>query len=241
MTKIENNLRDIRTMYGLSQEDVANAMGINSRSTVVAVEKGERDLTSEEMGRLADYLGVEMVDLITLDMPNYDKYREMIVETLRRYQAYSGHSAPKTLLAKLIYLIDFAWYYEELIPMSGMKYRRLQYGPVPDQYFRFVDELVDDNKLGLQIKSIPGRSTKSQSLSVTSEAADEPLQYLGIKEVEMIDAVTKEWKDADVDEIVSYTHTQLPWQICRPNEFIPYELITQEEPEHVYKKLPSIV
>ena len=110
------NLKEIRQMYGLSQSDIAEAIGVKSRSTIVAIESGDRDLTSEELGRLADHLGVEIADLIAYEIPDYDKYREMLVETLRRYTELTGHGIPKTLYAKLIYFADFAWFYDQLKP-----------------------------------------------------------------------------------------------------------------------------
>ena len=42
---------------------------------------------------------------------------------------------PKTKLAKLLYLADFAWYYDHLKSMSGMQYRKITFGPVPDTFF----------------------------------------------------------------------------------------------------------
>lgn len=229
------NLKEIRQMYGLSQSDIADAIGVKSRSTIVAIENGDRDLTSEELGRLADYLGVEIADLIAYEIPDYDKYREMLVETLRRYESYNDKPISKTLLAKLIYLADFAWFYNELKPMSGMKYRRLQYGPVPDQFFRIVDEMVDRGDLQLKvIPPAPGKKSPAQKLSLSGDLSNEPVQYLSHKELSLIDDIVKKRKDDTVDEIVEFTHNQLPWQVTRPNEFIPYELITQEEPENVY-------
>lgn len=224
---LEKNLRELRATHGLSQDDVAKAIGV-SRSSIVATEKGERDLSSEELGKLADFLGLDIVDLLSLDIPDYDKYREMILEALRRYSEYAGKSATKTLLSKLVYLADFAWYYDQLRPMSGMKYRRLQYGPVPDQYFRVVDELIDEGKMSLQV------GDEAQWLNLTRSARSVPPQYLSTQELDLIDKIAKKWKDASTKEIVNFTHTQLPWQICRQNELIPYELITQEEPERVY-------
>lgn len=224
-------------MYGLSQSDIADAIGVKSRSTVVAIESGDRDLTSEELGRLADYLGVEIADLVAYEIPDYDKYREMLIETLRRYQTYNNEKpgASKTLLAKLIYLADFAWFYNELKPMSGMKYRRLPYGPVPDQFFRIVDEMVDRGELDLKvIPPTAGKKSPAQKLSLSADLFDEPIQYLSQKELSLIDEIVKKRKDDTVDEIVDFTHNQLPWQVTRPNEFIAYELITQEEPENVY-------
>lgn len=228
------NLKEIRKIYGLSQAEVAEAMGIKSRTTIVAIENGVRELTAEELGKLADYLGVEITSLLNYEIPDFNKYREMLTETLRRYEYYSGHPAPKTLLAKLIYLVDFAWFYNELKPMSGMKYRRDQYGPVPDQFFKTVDDLVESGDLRLDIQQIPGRRSATQSLSLNDDLRNLPNQYLSEKELSLIDKVVRKWQKTNVDEIVDFTHHQLPWQVTRPNEFIPYELITQEEPNNVY-------
>ncbi len=54
---------------------------------------------------------------------------------------------PKTKLAKLLYLADFSWFYKHLAPMSGLTYRRIKYGPVPDQYFRALEELMDEHQI----------------------------------------------------------------------------------------------
>ena len=193
------NLKEIRALHDLSQADIADAIGV-SRGTVVAIENGDRDLKSEELGRLADYLGLEITDLINYEIPNYDKYREMLIETLRRYKAYTDRPTSKTTLAKLIYLADFAWFYNTLKPMSGMKYRRLQYGPVPDQFFRIVDEMIDKGDLNLDI--IPpteGKKSPAQKLSVTADAADEPIQFLSRHERELIDAIVKKHQDDSSD------------------------------------------
>lgn len=229
------NLKEIRQMYGLSQSDVADAIGIKSRSTIVSIENGDRDLSSEELGRLADFLGVEIADLISFEIPDYDKYREMLIEALRQYQKLNNKPASKTLLAKLIYLADFAWFYNELKPMSGMKYRRLQYGPVPDQFFRIIDEMVEKGELSLEvIQPAPGLKSPAQKLSLSKDLDKEPLQYLSQRESSLIEKVVMKHKDDTVDGIVTFTHNQLPWQVTRPNEFIAYELITQEDPENVY-------
>lgn len=225
---LEKNLRELRKVYGLSQEQVAEAIGVK-RTTLVTVEKGERELTSEELGKLADYLGVDIVDLMTQEIPDIEKYQEMIVETLKRYCKYSGKSATKTMLAKLLYLADFGWYYNHLQPMSGMKYRRIHYGPVPDQFFRVVEEMIDAGKLNLS-PSPEG----AQWITLTRAGKGSTINKLSDKEKSLIDSVAKRWKDANTNEIVTFTHNQLPYQVSRPNQYIPYELITQEEPENVY-------
>jgi hypothetical protein len=42
------------------------------------------------------------------------------------------------------------------------------------------------------------------------------------------------WKNKNTQDIVNFTHNQLPYTICRVDEIIPYELITQEDPGMVF-------
>ena len=46
--------------------------------------------------------------------------------------------------------------------------------------------------------------------------------------------IAKKWKDKKTKDIVNFTHNQLPYSICREDELIPYELITQEDPGKVF-------
>ncbi|PJE66767.1 hypothetical protein COU93_02460, partial [Candidatus Shapirobacteria bacterium CG10_big_fil_rev_8_21_14_0_10_36_6] len=54
------------------------------------------------------------------------------------------------------------------------------------------------------------------------------------EESEFIKKIAKKWQKKRTNEIVAFTHEQLPYKICSPGEVIPYELITQQEPEYVY-------
>lgn len=46
--------------------------------------------------------------------------------------------------------------------------------------------------------------------------------------------IANKWRDKKTKDIVNFTHNQLPYFLCRDNEVIPYELITQEDPDKVY-------
>jgi transcriptional regulator with XRE-family HTH domain len=226
MMDVNINIKDIRKAYDLSQADIALAIGVKSRGTVIAIENGERPLTMTEAGKLADYLGLNILDFFS-ETTNVDKYRETLIETLKSYNDMAKKSLPKTFLAKLIYLIDFAWFYNELQSLTNAKYRRLQYGPVPDIYFRIVDEFVEDGTIKLEY------GDRAQLLSIDGNRL-KPNEFLTEREKSFINEVVDKWKDKTTTDIVEFTHRQYPWQICRPGEFIPYELITQEDPDNVY-------
>jgi uncharacterized phage-associated protein len=155
-----------------------------------------------------------------------DKYKHMILAYLRAHISEDG-KVTKTKLAKLLYLADFAWYYDHMKSMSGMHYRRLQYGPVPDMFFRALDELEDAGKIVVERKE-----TEEREMFLISESEsnkNDPLEKVSPDEVSLIARIAKKWKDKKTQDIVTFTHNQLPYRICRDNEIIPYELITQEK------------
>lgn len=63
-----DNLRRLRTRQGLSQEAFAVEIGFH-RTYVGGVERGERNLTLQSVERLADILGVEPLELLTVTPP----------------------------------------------------------------------------------------------------------------------------------------------------------------------------
>ncbi|WP_435084728.1 helix-turn-helix domain-containing protein [Gordonia hongkongensis] len=60
---VGRNLRRYRLERGYSQEAFADFMGVH-RTYMGGVERGERNLTLQTLERIADYLGIDPVDLL---------------------------------------------------------------------------------------------------------------------------------------------------------------------------------
>ena len=52
--------------------------------------------------------------------------------------------------------------------------------------------------------------------------------------MEIIKKIGVKWKNKNTRDIVDFTHEQLPYKICAPDEAMPYELIIQQDPDYVY-------
>ena len=155
----------------------------------------------------------------------------MILTFLRMNISKDG-KIPKTKLAKLLYLADFAWFYNSLESMSGMQYRKIIYGPVPDTFFRVLDELEEDGKIIVDRKNENGKECFLVSESESNK--NEKIQTISTEEKSLMKKIAEKWKDKKTQEVVNFTHNQLPYSLCRDNELIPYELITQVDPGLVY-------
>ena len=228
-----NNIEKARTMRGYTQEQIAHALGI-SRPTYSNIESGKKELSISQAKALASMLCISLEDILGASdgdsvffniIASTEKYKQLILNSIKN-GADSDGKITKTKLAKLVYLADFLWYYGNSSPMSGMTYRKLPQGPVSDVYFRALDEMED---AGVVI-----REPKGNAFMYSLVEQEVPDSRLSEQECDLINKICQAWKGKSTAEIVEFTHRQLPWQICRDGEAIPYSLITQEEPEKVY-------
>lgn len=225
--KYASLIKALRMERGFSQLFVALKLGL-SRQSYMTVERGTRELTLPEAEKLHGLYGISIEDLANAVVPQYEKYKEMILAFLQDSVPYRDGKVPKTKLAKLLYLADFAWYYNKLESMSGMQYLRRAYGPVPDPYFRALDELEEEGKITID------RKGEALLVGLGKGVERQKLNSLKTDEKILINKITDKWKDKRTPEIVNFTHEQLPYKLCASDEVIPYELITQEDPENVY-------
>ena len=223
----------LRKSANLSQEDLAKQLGI-SRPTLIAIEKGERDITLTELKTISEIFDIpieiildedlriaQKVDLKKFSEKAFQRFHNLILECIK-YGADDDGKITKTKLAKLVYLCDFANYYHFLNPISGFEYRRLAQGPVAIEFFDIIDsdESVNVEKKG---KAMMVSLVEQPNSSVFSK-----------KELNLIRNICKKWKSAKTQEIVDFTHSQVPWKVCKERGVIPYSLINNEAPENVY-------
>jgi transcriptional regulator with XRE-family HTH domain len=220
--KLANQIIKLREQSGLTQERVANKLGL-SRQRYIAIEKADRDLNIEELEILSTLFGISIIDFFN-EPRNNKKFVQMYFYILKQIG-----KVQKTKLAKLLYLADFRNFYEELEPMSGVRYIRREYGPVADIFFEITEDLFDRGKISIE--------PFNDALMISSTTNDIGEDLLSNDEKNRIKDICKLWKDKRVGEIVNFTHQQKPWKACLDGEYIPYTLIIQENPANVYKPI----
>ena len=214
----------LRKHFRYSQEDIASKLGV-SRQTYAKFESGEGDLNTSQIQQLADIFGVTVPELY-FEVKDTKKFKQMFVYILSKF---NNHGLPKTKLAKLLYLSDFYYYYNNLESISNVHYKCNDYGPLAEPFLETVDDMNQNGELHIDILD-GGAQMLTLSKSVNIKDYDD----LTIDEKKTIDSVCKKWKDANSQELVNFTHNQKPWMACRPGEIIPYDLILQEDPDRVF-------
>ncbi|MEX2405448.1 MAG: type II toxin-antitoxin system antitoxin SocA domain-containing protein [Candidatus Paceibacterota bacterium] len=226
---IADAIKQLRTERSITQKELADILGV-SRNTVVLLEKGERDLTVEEAKTLSRVLGIRVEALSGGQMPDFEKYKQIILFIL----SLTGGDGriPKTKLAKILYLADFTHFYHTMESMSGMQYRKIQYGPVPDEFFRALEELEWEHLINVEIKEKEEYVTHLVSLTDGGKAAD--VDQVSGSEKSLLRKIMKKWENKSTRDIIGFTHQQLPYKLAFEGEFIRYSLIGQEEEKNLY-------
>ena len=125
----------------------------------------------------------------------------------------------ETVLYKLLYFSDFNYYelYEE--HLTGAKYRKLPYGPVPQKLDTIIGQMMEQG----QIQRIKTEYyDKIQTRYIPLAKAD--LTQLKASEKEVIDRVIQQLSDWSATAISNYSHMDMPWLASKEGEEINYEL-----------------
>lgn len=218
-----NNIINLRKKFGYSQQEIADKLGI-TRQTYIKIEKDENQPTTKQLETLANLYGVPVEEFF-YGVQNIEKFKQMYLYILSKFKK---NGIPKTKLAKLLYFADFRHFYNNLESMSGVLYRCKDYGPLADPFLDLTEDMSESGEI--KIECLSGGANM---ISIKSTTFNNSYDLLTSEELKEIDDICKKWKDIDTKQIVNYTHQQKPWMACRKDEIIPYELILQEDPEHV--------
>lgn len=247
--EIGQRIAELRKMKGLSQEDLAKSVKI-SRPSLAQIELGNRSVNVLELQRLSLILGFSMDYFMSknftvsqnldgkteakskkpevrISVPTLkiNKFKNVLLYILER--CAGKPNVGETVLYKLLYFSDFNYYelYEE--HLTGAKYRKLPYGPVPQKLDIIIKQMID----GEQIKRI--KTTyfdKMQTRYIPLVKAD--LTELKASEKEVIDKVIEQLSDWSAAMISNYSHGDKPWKATDTNDDINYELAFYRRPPY---------
>jgi len=239
--QIGQRVTDLRKMKGLSQENLAKSVKI-SRPSLAQIELGNRSVDVLELQRLSLVLGFSMDDFMSknftmsqdlegkaeakskktnerISVPTLqvNKFKNVLLYILER--CAGKPNVGETVLYKLLYFSDFNYYelYEE--HLTGAKYRKLPYGPVPQKIDTIIGQMMEK---GLIQRIKTEYFDKMQTRYIPLVKAD--LTELKASEKEMIDKVIEQMSDWSASAISSYSHKDMPWIASKEGEEINYEL-----------------
>ncbi len=239
-------ITELRKHKGWSQEEMAKAIDM-SRPSYAQIELGNRGLDVLELNNLSMVLEFSLDAFMSPDFWDKDvldnkeektakkneeriaiptlqikKFKNVLLYILER--CAGKPNVGETVLYKLLYFSDFNYYeiYEE--HLTGAKYRKLPFGPVPQKLDAIIEQMIEKKQLQ-KIKTTYHDYIQTRYLPLTK--AD--LTQLKASEVEVIDYVLLQMSDWTATAISEYSHKDMPWLASKEGTDISYELAFYRE------------
>jgi len=238
--EIGKRIAELRKRKGLSQSELAKYVEI-SRPSLAQIELGNRGVDVLELQCFSNVLGFSLDDFISkefivseviifnedkemkkeeerISVPKLqvNKFKNVLLYILER--CAGKPNVGETVLYKLLYFSDFNYYelYEE--HLTGAKYRKLPYGPVPQKLDVIVHQMIKNGEL-TRIKTDYHGYPQTRYLPLVK--AD--LTDLKASEKDVIDRVIEQMSDWSAAAISNFSHQDMPWLASKEGEEINYE------------------
>lgn len=228
-------IKRIREDMHISQDEAARVLGM-TRPTYKATESEERDITVKELRKLCKLFGMSMEQFLfsSTQSDSYEnrmtKYKQVILNCLQYGSSPSESKMTKSKLAALVYMCDFAAYYQHKESLSGLPYRHTEYGPIVDAYYRMIDELYDEGAITIELR---GRAIQIHAIEPAA-----PHSLLSDEHVALIKDVCTPWRVKATQSILDFVKHQTPWKDYTQGEIIPYRSIL-DEPTNPFIRLET--
>ena len=245
-------IKDLRKKTNVSQEELANYIGV-SRLTYVSAENWKRTFKEKEIKKIAEFFEKDLSYFLEENKNNKKKsdknrrIKDLILYIAKNFE--SKESLWKAMLNKLLYFSDFNYCEWTWNLISGATYKKLPFGPVPKNINEILDEMVqdweiviqDETKFDYSMKKII--ALKEHNLQtfekIDRENRQEKSNYKPYEDLptptEIIDWVLIRFKNWTANAISELSHEDTPYKATKNY----WDVI---KPTHVfYRSKPFIV
>jgi transcriptional regulator with XRE-family HTH domain len=244
--EIGKRITELRKLKGLSQADLAKRINI-SRPSLAQIELGNRSVDVLELQNFSMILGFSLDEFMSnnfsatdsidikpqtkkqnaeerISVPKFqlNKFKNVLLYILEK--CAGKPNVGETVLYKLLYFSDFNYYelYEE--HLTGARYRKLPFGPVPQKLDTIINQMIDAGHLH-RIKTDYFGLQQTRYLPLVKANLTE----FKASEKEVIDRVIDQMSDWSATAISNYSHKDLPWEVTDEGKYISYELAFYRE------------
>lgn len=235
---VGKNLVVLRKAAGLSQDDVARALNM-TRPAYKQLEVDDREPTITEVNALSELFGVRVEDLTNdslfhqtiLSITNWDgiedsvdkiKYKNLMLYLAAKVGAWPN--VGETVFYKLIYFIETLAYSKNKKTITGERFRKLQYGPVPASFQTLTRDMISGGELDkvqgryftyMQTKYLP-------RIEATGLTPDEKA---------IIDSIISRLGSESATYLSNLSHEDKPWLEAVNNDYVDISLISDTDPD----------
>lgn len=148
--------------------------------------------------------------------PNFEKFTEMVVY-------FSDKLAPfKTKMNKLLFYSDFFMFKQSCFSISGVRYKAIDMGPVPNNFQSIFEYLANNNEIEICTTEFPNGYTGEQFKA--SEGRKFNIELFTDNEMRTLEKVASIFKETSTSEIIELSHLEEAWKQNASNKsVISYE------------------
>lgn len=154
-----------------------------------------------------DYLlGDHIADIYSgYRTPNLEKFTEMVVFFSEKTQPF------KTKMNKLLFYADFLMFKTSCFSISGVRYRAIDMGPVPNNFQSIFEYLANNKTIEIKYTPFPQGYTGEQFKPNPDKVFDPTL--FSEQELDVLNRVAQSFNTTSTSEIIEKSHLEKAWEL----------------------------
>lgn len=216
LIKLVNDPNKIKDLVLISDglSETVKAKILNRVEALIEKEKQE-SFTKEFENYLVNGLAPD--EFSGFKKPDLARFAQMILFFAEKLSPW------KTQLNKLLFYTDFLMFKQHGIAMSGMRYKAIQMGPVPNNFNSIFDYFMEQESIEVFCKSFDNGGVGEQFLLPKNKKFDASL--FNEKEVSILNEVLNKFAEVKTNQIIEISHQEKAWKDNESNRsMISYQL-----------------
>lgn len=150
-------------------------------------------------------LGNHLADIYTgYRNPNFEKFTEMVVYFSEKVSPF------KTKMNKLLFYSDFLMFKHSCFSISGVRYKAIDMGPVPNNFQSIFEYLSNQNEIEICTTEFQGGFTGEQFKP--RENRKFKTELFDANELAILEKVASVFKDTSTNDIIKLSHLEEAWK-----------------------------
>lgn len=155
---------------------------------------------------LKDYLlGNHLADIYSgYRNPNFEKFSEMVVYFSEQLEPF------KTKMNKLLFYADFLMFKQSCFSISGVRYRAINMGPVPNNFQSIFEYLANKDEIDIVYVTFSQGYTGEQFKPRKERTFNSDL--FSESELTILNKVAEAFKSTSTNDIIELSHLEEAWK-----------------------------
>ncbi len=231
----------LRKQKNISQGQLAQALNI-PRTAISQIENGGRELSFIEFQKVLVIFEISFEEFTTFKKPSKniasekgkgvnarivfdaERFKQLLLYILGK--CGGRPNVGETVLYKLLYFCDFDFFELNERSLTGMKYKKMQFGPIPDQtlFNPVIQEMRDSGMI--EKVSRPYMNGTIQTRYLNFAEADLAVFCADLDKMRNVaDSVIERLSGMSARQIEDHSHRDYPWQAHENGEEIDYSSV----------------